>query len=83
MFAHYATSMTLVALTLQGLWFTLPLTFFVIKLGGVSLYTEEWLWTIADFLGKVTFSSSLLYGNFMTIEQRRLIVMRQMEQHNR
>jgi hypothetical protein len=67
----------------QGLWFAFPLTFFLSMFGLVDLLTEEWMWTIGDFLGKVMFSSSLLYGNFLTIEQRRLIAMRVVEEGNR
>ncbi|MEW5298365.1 MAG: hypothetical protein WDW36_001497 [Sanguina aurantia] len=66
-----------------GLWLLFPMTFFLVKLGLVSVATEEWLWCVGDFLGKVMFSSSLLHGNFLTIEQRRLISMRIVEQGNR
>lgn len=55
----------------------------IVKLGLVDLHTEEWLWCACDFLGKVMFSSSLLHGNFLTIEQRRLIAMRIVEEGNR
>lgn len=33
--------------------------------------------------GKVMFSSSLLYGNFLTLEQRKLVAMRIIEESNR
>ncbi|KAG2482178.1 hypothetical protein HYH03_018877 [Edaphochlamys debaryana] len=66
-----------------GLWFTFPLIWMVVKLGLVDIYTEEWMWCVCDFLGKVLFSSSLLHGNFLTIEQRRLIAMRIVEEGNR
>ena len=39
--------------------------------------------SMGDFIGKVMFSSSLLYGNFLTIEQRRLIAMRAVEEGNK
>jgi signal transduction histidine kinase len=68
---------------LQGLWVIFPSTFFFVKLGIVDINTEEWMWTVFDFMGKVMFSSSLLQGNFLTIEQRRLIAMRIVEEGNR
>lgn len=52
-------------------------------MGLVDIRTEEWTWCACDFLGKVMFSSSLLHGNFLTIEQRRLIAMRIVEEGNR
>ena len=39
---------------LQGLWFAFPVTFFTVKMGVVSINTEEWMWTVVDFLGKVS-----------------------------
>ena len=39
--------------------------------------------SFGDFLGKVMFSSSLLYGNFITIEQRRLMAMHAVEEGNK
>ncbi len=41
------------------------------------------LWTSCDLLGKVMFSSTLLQGNFLSLEQRRLIAMRVIEEGNR
>ncbi len=67
----------------QGLWFFFPCMWVVVKLGLVDVRTEEWMWCVGDFLGKVMFSSSLLHGNFLTIEQRRLIAMRIVEEGNR
>ncbi|GLC56046.1 hypothetical protein PLESTB_001058700 [Pleodorina starrii] len=66
-----------------GLWFTFPGIWIIVKLGLVDVHTEEWMWCVCDFLGKVMFSSSLLHGNFLTIEQRRLIAMRIVEEGNR
>ncbi|KAL6761671.1 chlamyopsin-5 [Haematococcus lacustris] len=66
-----------------GLWFTFPIIFLLVKGGFLTLNQEEWAWSVADFLGKVMFSSSLLQGNFLTIEQRRLIAMRIVEEGNR
>ncbi|GIL69952.1 hypothetical protein Vretimale_10018 [Volvox reticuliferus] len=66
-----------------GLWFTFPIIWIIVKLGLVDVHTEEWMWCVCDFLGKVMFSSSLLHGNFLTIEQRRLIAMRIVEEGNR
>ncbi len=68
---------------MQGIWFTFPIISIVAKLNLVDVQTEEWLWCGCDFLGKVMFSSSLLHGNFLTIEQRRLIAMRIVEEGNR
>ena len=53
------------------------------KLRIVSLATEEVLWCLADFFGKIMFCSSLLHGNYITIEQRRLAAMRAIEEGNR
>ena len=36
----------------QGLWFAFPITYVVVKMGLVDLQTEEWLWTIGDFMGQ-------------------------------
>jgi hypothetical protein len=44
---------------------------------------EEWMWGIGDVIGKVAFSSSLVLSNFLTMDQRRLIVMHTVEQTNR
>ena len=68
-----------------GVWFFFPTIMFLVYLGVFKGHhnTEEWLWGIGDFLGKVMFASSLLYGNFLTIEQRRLIAMRIVEEANR
>ena len=60
-----------------------PALFLIVHILPVPLGVEEWLWTCADFLGKVAFSSSLLQGNFLTLEQRRLIAMRIVEEGNR
>lgn len=68
---------------LQGLWLIFPIVSLVMKLGMCSTNTEEWVWTIMDFFGKAIFSSSLLQGNFLTMEQRRLIAMRVVEEGNR
>ncbi|GAX76579.1 hypothetical protein CEUSTIGMA_g4025.t1 [Chlamydomonas eustigma] len=76
-------SLATLRLLMVGLWFSFPIIFITAKLGLVSIHTEEWLWTAGDFLGKVLFSSSLLYGNFLTMEQRRLIAMRMVEEGNR
>jgi len=66
-----------------GLWFSFPTIWFVAHILPIPLVTEEWMWTCFDFMGKVMFSSSLLQGNFLTIEQRRLITMRIVEEGNR
>ncbi len=49
----------------------------------VDIATEEWMMSLGDFIGKVMFSSSLLYGNFLTIEQRRLLAMHAVEEGNK
>ena len=49
----------------------------------VSVRTEEILWSIADISGKIFFSSSLLHSNFMTIDSRRLMAMRAIEEAQR
>lgn len=65
------------------MWFIFPLFFAITKTGLVSVSTEECLWSVADLLGKMIFSSSLLQGNFMAMEQRRLVAMRAVEEGNR
>lgn len=64
-------------------WSVFPLVWALVQLGWVSIQTEEILWSCADILGKIVFSSSLLHGNFMTIESRRLAAMRVVEEANR
>ncbi|PNW86121.1 hypothetical protein CHLRE_02g074150v5 [Chlamydomonas reinhardtii] len=76
-------SLEVLRLFAVGLWFTFPVIWIVVKMGLVDIRTEEWTWCACDFLGKVMFSSSLLHGNFLTIEQRRLIAMRIVEEGNR
>ncbi|KAG2425936.1 hypothetical protein HXX76_013309 [Chlamydomonas incerta] len=76
-------SLEVLRLFAVGLWFTFPVIWIVVKMGLVDVHTEEWTWCVCDFLGKVMFSSSLLHGNFLTIEQRRLIAMRIVEEGNR
>jgi hypothetical protein len=41
------------------------------------------LWGVADVMGKIVFSSSLLHGNLMSLEQRRHLAMRIVEEGNR
>lgn len=67
----------------QGIWLLFPMIFLLAKFRLVSVRTEEWMWVCTDFLAKVVFSSSLLHGNFLTIESRRAITMRIVEEANR
>ena len=67
----------------QALWFLFPTVAFLSKFGLLDVATEEWVWCMSDLAGKIYFSSSLLYGNFLTIEQRRFISMRIVEESNR
>lgn len=53
------------------------------QLDWVGLYQEEVLWCLADTLGKIFFSSTLLHSNFMSIEHRRMMAMRVVEEANR
>ena len=64
-------------------WTLFPAIWSLVQLGWISLRTEEILWSIADISGKIFFSSSLLHGNFMTIDARRLMAMRIVEESNR
>ncbi|GAB4816203.1 hypothetical protein N2152v2_003249 [Parachlorella kessleri] len=65
-------------------WCGFPLVWTLVQLRLVeSLRTEEMLWSCCDLLGKIVFSSSLLHGNFMTIEHRRYMAMRVVEEANR
>lgn len=68
-----------------GIWVFFPVNMSLCVMGVYkgNLNIEEWVWGLGDFLGKIMFASSLLYGNFLTIEQRRLIAMRIVEEANR
>lgn len=57
------------------LWAAFPLLWLLIELDVVSHPTDETLWCLFDFLGKAIFSTSLLHGNYATMEQRRLVAM--------
>jgi hypothetical protein len=45
--------------------------------------TSEYLNVFANFMAKVLFSSSIMYGNYMTISQRRLIAQHEAENAHR
>ncbi len=64
-------------------WTLFPVIWLLVQLNWITLRTEEILWSIADISGKIFFSSSLLHGNFMTIDSRRLMAMRVVEEANR
>jgi signal transduction histidine kinase len=64
-------------------WTVFPLIWAAVQLDLLSLRAEEVLWSAADICGKIFFSSSLLHGNFMTIEHRKLAAMRVVEEANR
>ena len=68
---------------LQTVWCCFPLISLASMTRLISYASEELMWTLADFLGKVMFSSSLLYSNLLTIEERRRIAMRVIEETNR
>jgi len=64
-------------------WTLFPVIWVLVKLNWITIRTEEILWSMADISGKIFFSSSLLHGNFMTIDSRRLMAMRVVEEANR
>jgi len=64
-------------------WSTFPLIWFLVQIDAIDLVTEEILWSCADIGGKVFFSSTLLHSNFMTIENRRSLAMRIVEEANK
>jgi signal transduction histidine kinase/DNA-binding response OmpR family regulator len=64
-------------------WTLFPVIWLLVQLNWITICTEEILWSIADISGKIFFSSSLLHGNFMTIDSRRLMAMRVVEEANR
>lgn len=64
-------------------WTLFPVIWLLVQLNWITIRTEEVLWSIADISGKIFFSSSLLHGNFMTIDSRRLMAMRAVEEANR
>jgi signal transduction histidine kinase/CheY-like chemotaxis protein len=77
------TSLRALRLTTVTFWSVFPIVWALVQLQWVSVQTEEILWSCADICGKIFFSSSLLHGNFMTIESRRLMAMRVVEAGNR
>jgi bacteriorhodopsin len=64
-------------------WTVFPVVWGLVQLELTSIKTEEMMWSCADICGKIFFSSSLLHGNFMTIEHRRLMAMKVIEEANR
>lgn len=64
-------------------WSVFPMIWALVQAQVVSIRTEELLWSLADICGKIFFSTSLLHGNFMTIDARRLLAMRVVEEANR
>lgn len=67
-----------------GFWAAFPPILSATKFGYIhDIQTEEWIWCWADFLGKVVFCSSLIQGNFLSVDQRKLIAMRIVEESNR
>ncbi|PRW60699.1 hybrid sensor histidine kinase response regulator [Chlorella sorokiniana] len=64
-------------------WTFFPCVWVLVQLGWVDLYHEEVLWCVADTMGKIIFSSTLLHSNFMSIEHRRMMAMRVVEEANR
>jgi signal transduction histidine kinase/FixJ family two-component response regulator len=64
-------------------WTLFPIIWLLVQLNWITIRTEEILWSMADISGKIFFSSSLLHGNFMTIDSRRLMAMRVVEEANR
>lgn len=64
-------------------WSVFPIIWALVQAQLVSIRTEELLWSLADICGKIFFSTSLLHGNFMTIDARRLLAMRVVEEANR
>ncbi|KAK9805586.1 hypothetical protein WJX72_006500 [[Myrmecia] bisecta] len=64
-------------------WSAFPLIWFLGEMGLVSLLAEEIMTMVSSFTAKVLFSSSVMYGNFMTIAQRKRIVEELQEHENR
>ncbi|PSC67347.1 Non-motile and phage-resistance [Micractinium conductrix] len=64
-------------------WTVFPVVWLLVQVDAVSLLTEEVLWCLADTCGKIFFSSTLLHSNFMSIEHRRMMAMRVVEEANR
>ncbi|KAG1671643.1 hypothetical protein FOA52_006874 [Chlamydomonas sp. UWO 241] len=81
--AKNETSLRTLRVFTLAFWFSFPIIWLASSCGLLSHSTEELLWTTCDFCGKVMFSSSLLYGNFLTLEQRKLVAMRIIEESNR
>lgn len=77
-------SLQILRLYTVGFWAVFPPLMYATKFGIITdIQTEEWIWCVADFLGKVVFCSSLIQGNFLTMDQRKFIAMRIVEESNR
>ncbi|KAK9819755.1 hypothetical protein WJX72_001989 [[Myrmecia] bisecta] len=64
-------------------WLAFPLTWFASALNLADIFWTESLILAANFGAKVLFSSSVMYGNFISIQQRRIMAKEIEENLNR
>lgn len=74
LFIHYGTVI---------IWSTFVVVWFGQEFGLLSIYSAEMGNLLANFAAKVLFSSSVMYGNFVTIAQRRAIAKEAQEHKDR
>ncbi|KAK9828691.1 hypothetical protein WJX72_001553 [[Myrmecia] bisecta] len=61
-------------------WTAFPVAWLLDRTGLLSIFSAEMLIMVANFGAKVLFSSSVMYGNFITIAQRKVIA-KEIEEH--
>ena len=66
-----------------ALWSLFPAVWTLCQFQLIDSVTEEIMLSLADVLGKIAFSSSLLQSNFLTIDARRKMAMKAAEDANR
>ncbi|KAK9817243.1 hypothetical protein WJX72_011759 [[Myrmecia] bisecta] len=64
-------------------WTAFPVVWCLSQMGVVRHPADEMLWCLSDFLGKVLLSTSLMHGNYVTMDQRRLLATKAVEEANR
>ena len=65
------------------LWSVFPLVWTLCQFQLIDSFAEEMMLSLADVMGKIVFSSSLLQSNFATIDARRKIALKAAEDANR
>ena len=65
------------------LWSIFPVVWTLCQQDMIDNFTEEILLSLADVFGKIVFSSSVLQSNFLTIDNRRKLALKAVEDANR